>query len=112
MLECGYYYATNVQGDVTAILDTNGTAVVEYTYDAWGNILSASGSMASSLGARDPLRYRGYVYDTETGLYYLQSRYYNPAMGRFINGDTFASTGQGFLGKNIFIYCLRSMNEK
>jgi len=64
--------------------------------------------MATTLGAHNPLRYRGYVYDTETGLYYLQSRYYNPAMGRFINGDAFASTGQGLLGNNMFAYCLNN----
>ena len=100
-----YYYATNIQGDVTAILNTSGTAVVQYTYDAWGKILTTTGSMASTLGAHNPLRYRGYVYDTETTLYYLQSRYYNPAMGRFINADNYPSTGQGLLGNNMFAYC-------
>ena len=100
-----YYYATNVQGDVTAILNSSGTAVVQYTYDAWGKILTTTGSMASTLGAHNPLRYRGYVYDTETTLYYLQSRYYDPEMGRFINGDALASTGQGVLGNNMFAYC-------
>ena len=100
-----YYYATNIQGDVTAILDTSGTAVVEYTYDAWGKILTTTGSMASTLGKHNPLRYRGYVYDTETGLYYLQSRYYDPKVGRFLNADAFTSTGQGLLGNNMFTYC-------
>ena len=100
-----YFYATNIQGDVTAILNTSGTAVVQYTYDAWGNILSITGTMASDLGAHNPLRYRGYVYDTETGLYYLQSRYYDPALGRFINADILVSTGQGLLGNNMFAYC-------
>ena len=100
-----YYYATNIQGDVTAILNTSGTAVVQYTYDAWGKILATTGSMASTLGAHNPLCYRGYVYDTETTLYYLQSRYYDPEMGRFINGDAYATTGQGVLGNNMFAYC-------
>ena len=100
-----YYYATNVQGDVTAILNTSGTAVVQYTYDAWGKILTTTGSMASTLGAHNPLRYRGYVYDTESTLYYLQSRYYNPAMGRFITGDDYPATGQGLTGNNMFAYC-------
>jgi len=100
-----YYYATNLQGDVTAILDGSGTAVVQYTYDAWGNILSATGSLSGTLGICNPLRYRGYVYDTETGLYYLQSRYYDPALGRFISADALASTGQGILGNNTFTYC-------
>ena len=100
-----YYYVTNLQGDVTDILDDAGTALVTYTYDAWGNILTTTGSLASTLGIANPLRYRGYVYDTETGLYYLQSRYYNPEIGRFINADSFASTGQGLLGNNMFAYC-------
>ena len=61
--------------------------------------------MASTLGAHNPLRYRGYVYETETTLYYLQSRYYDPDLGRFLNADAFASTGQGILGNNMFAYC-------
>jgi RHS repeat-associated protein len=61
--------------------------------------------MASTLGLYNPLRYRGYVYDTELGLYYLQSRYYNPTWGRFINADALVSTGQGILGNNMFAYC-------
>ena len=103
-----YYYATNLQGDVVAILNSSGVAVVEYTYNAWGNILSTSGTMASTLGVHNPLRYRGYVYDPETGLYYLQSRYYNPEMGRFISADALVSTGQGILGNNMFAYCLNN----
>ena len=100
-----YYYVTNLQGDVVAILNSSGTAVVQYTYDAWGNILTTTGSMASTLGAANPLTYRGYVYDDETGLYYLQSRYYDPEVGRFINADIFPTTGQGFIGNNMFAYC-------
>ena len=102
-----YYYVTNLQGDVTAILNTSGTAVASYTYDAWGNILTTGGSMASTLGTLNPLRYRGYVYDTETGLYYLRSRYYNPVMGRFINSDDPANLGadEGLNSFNLFAYC-------
>ena len=70
--------------------------MVEYTYDAWGNLLSTTGSLAETLGKLNPLRYRGYVYDHETGLYYLQSRYYDPEIGRFINADALVSTGQAF----------------
>ena len=105
---CGentYLYVTNLQGDVVAILDNAGTSVVEYTYDAWGNLLNTMGSMANALGAHNPLRYRGYVYDTETELYYLQSRYYDPELGRFLNADALVSTGQGVLGNNMFAYC-------
>ncbi len=100
-----YYYITNLQGDVVAILNSSGTSVVTYTYDAWGKLLTTSGTMASTLGVHNPLRYRGYVYDTESGLYYLQSRYYNPEIGRFINSDVLAATGQGLLGNNMFAYC-------
>jgi len=103
-----YYYATNLQGDVTAILNNAGTAVVSYTYDAWGNILDTAGTMKDTLGTLNPLRYRGYVYDVETNLYYLQSRYYNPAWGRFISADAYISTGQGVLGHNMFAYCLNN----
>ena len=81
---------------------------VRYTYDAWGNILTTTGTLAATLGVHNPLRYRGYVYDHETGLYYLQSRYYNPALGRFLSADTFVSTGQGILGNNMFAYCLNN----
>ena len=88
-----------------AILDDAGATVVEYTYDAWGNILSTSGSLSDTLGKTNPLRYRGYVYDEETGLYYLQSRYYAPQMGRFINADALIATGQGLLGNNMYAYC-------
>lgn len=100
-----YHYELNLQGDVVAIISKAGERVVEYTYDAWGNVLSITGSAADTIGVNNPLRYRGYVYDRETELYYLQSRYYDPEMGRFINADAFASTGQGLLGNNMFAYC-------
>ena len=100
-----YFYLKNAQGDVTGIVNAAGTQVVAYTYDAWGKLLSTTGSMAGTLGEYNPLRYRGYVYDTETGLYYLNSRYYNPETGRFINADSYASTGQGIVGNNMFAYC-------
>ena len=100
-----YYYVTNLQGDVVALLDGNGNPVVRYTYDAWGRPLSTTGSLATTVGALNPLRYRGYVYDTEWSLYYLQSRYYDADLGRFINADAFVSTGQGILGNNMFAYC-------
>ena len=100
-----YFYLTNLQGDVTAIVSVNGNIVVEYAYDAWGNVLSIEGVRADNLGKDNPLRYRGYVYDEETKLYYLQSRYYDPAISRFINADIYTSTGQGFIGNNMFAYC-------
>ena len=100
-----YYYVTNLQGDIVSILDGNRTEVVKYTYDAWGNILSTTGTLADTLGQINPLRYRGYVYDQECNLYYLQSRYYDPSTGRFLNADSYPSTGQGILGNNMFAYC-------
>ncbi len=103
-----YYYLTNAQGDIVALLDESGNSAVQYTYDAWGNPLSTTGSMADTLGSRNSLRYRGYVFDTETGLYYLQSRYFNPQMARFINADALVSTGQGLLGNNMFAYCMNN----
>ena len=100
-----YYYVTNLQGDVISIIKEDGTEVVKYYYDAWGNIVNQTGSMAFSLGILNPLCYRGYVCDLETGLYYLQSRYYDPQIGRFINADALVATGQGMLGNNMFAYC-------
>jgi len=100
-----YYYVTNLQGDVVAILDSTGAPVVQYTYDAWGKVLSITGTMADSIGIINPLLYRGYIYDHDTGLYYLQSRYYNPEIGRFICADAFVSTGQDVIGYNMFAYC-------
>jgi len=100
-----YYYATNLQGDVVAILDSTGNTVVSYTYDAWGNPISTTGSLATTLGQYNPLRYRGYVYDIETSLYYLQTRYYNPRVCRFLNADGYTCTNQGFTGNNTFTYC-------
>ena len=82
-----YFYLKNALGDVTGLVNASGTQVVSYTYDPWGAPMSTGGTMAATLGAVNPLRYRGYVYDTETGLYYLSSRYYNPVWGRFINAD-------------------------
>ena len=100
-----YLYVKNAQGDVVQIVDGNGNTVVTYIYDAWGNMLYHYGSHVDDIGKYNPFRYRGYVYDTETGLYYLSSRYYNPTWGRFINADGYASTGQGFDGHNMFAYC-------
>lgn len=96
-----YIYVLNQQGDVIRIVNSTGATVAEYRYDAWGNVIYSNGSMA----AVNPIRYRGYYYDNETGFYYLQSRYYDPSIGRFINADSFASTSQGFLGHNMFAYC-------
>ena len=104
-----YFYLKNAQGDVTGLVNASGTQVVSYTYDPWGAPMSVSGSMSATLGAANPLRYRGYVYDTETGFYYLTSRYYNPVWERFINADTAAvvaaSPDKANWDKNLFAYC-------
>ena len=101
-----YYYALNAQGDVVGIYDHNSYVVVTYNWDtAWGCNPIPEGSLASTLGTLNPLRYRGYVYDIETGYYYLQSRYYDPEIGRFINADGLVATGQGLLSNNMFAYC-------
>ena len=96
-----YYYVTNLQGDVVKIVNASGTSQAEYSYNAWGQVISATGTLA----AVNPIRYRGYYYDVESGFYYLKSRYYDPQICRFINADSLASTGQGFLGTNMFAYC-------
>ena len=99
-----YYYVTNLQGDVVSILNASGTSVAEYSYNAWGKVLSATGTMA----AINPIRYRGYYFDSDSGLYYLKSRYYDPNLQRFINSDVIPSTGQKFIGANMFAYCLNN----
>ena len=100
-----YTYVKNLQGDVIGIINSNGATVVEYKYDAWGNILATTGSMASTLGVTNPFRYRGYYYDTESGWYYLNSRYYDPQVGRFLNADGIIGANGGIMGYNMFAYC-------
>ena len=96
-----YGYLYNLQGDVIGLIDSANTEVVKYTYDAWGKPLSVTGSLANTIGYYNPFRYRGYVYDVETGLYYLRSRYYNPSWGRFVNADNFVKN-------SLFAYCLNN----
>ena len=100
-----YLFGKNLQGDIIAIYNTSGTAIVKYVYDAWGNIISTSGTQATGIGAKNSLRYRGYYYDTETGLYYLRARYYDPVTGRFISADDRLSTGGDLSGMNLYAYC-------
>ena len=101
-----YYYVLNLQGDVVKLIHYipgfEYESVATYEYDAWGNILSSSGKLAEI----NPLRYRGYYYDSETGFYYLQSRYYDPENHRFINADSYASTDSSdAIACNMFAYC-------
>ena len=90
---------------IVGLMDASGNRVVEYTYDAWGKLISTTGTLATSLAADNPFRYRGYYYDTETGLYYLTTRYYDPEVCRFISADVYMTTGQGVLGGNMWAYC-------
>ena len=99
-----YFYITNQMGDVLAITDTNGSIVGNYKYDAWGKVLTADTDIAK----QNPIRYRGYYYDNETDYYYLQSRYYDSNICRFINADIpeIAQMSKGIsAGTNLFAYC-------
>ena len=102
-----YYYVKNWQKDIVGLTDASGNLVVEYTYDAWGKLLSTTGTLATTIGVKNPFRYRGYYYDTETGFYYLQSRYYDPAVRRFINADKLVAT-QTLNGMNLYAYCFNN----
>ena len=110
-----FYYVLNLQGDVVAITKADGTVVAKYTYDAWGNLTSLINANGTEIVNRttgtaiafwNPLTYRGYIRDRETGFYYLQSRYYDPANHRFINADSYASTDStDAISCNMFAYC-------
>ena len=112
-----YYYVLNLQGDVTEIRSTSNALVAQYNYDAFGNILSikdANGNNITSsthIANVNPLRYRGYFYDTETGFYYLNSRYYDPATRRFISADDadILAVGQEeLMNYNLYSYCFNN----
>ncbi len=105
--EIPYYFVKNLQGDVIAITDHNGQTVARYSYDAWG-VPTVTCMSGCSIGNENPFRYRGYYYDTETSLYYLQSRYYDANTGRFVNGDRVEIIIQEetVLSVNMVIYCL------
>lgn len=106
-----YFYRKDAQGNIAAILDSNGNVVVEYKYDAWGNhaVLDANGAdiaSATHIGNLNPFRYRGYYYDTETGLYFLKTRYYDPEVGRFITIDDISYIDPETInGLNLYAYC-------
>ena len=95
-----------MQGDIIAVYNDAGTLLISYLYDAWGNVTTTySNGGASTNAVYNPFKYRGYYHDSETGWYYLQSRYYNPNWGRFVNADGYVSTGTGLLGYNMYAYC-------
>ena len=100
-----YYYLKNAQGDITGIVDSNLNVVVEYSYDAWGKLLTITGSEADILGKVNPFLYRGYYYDAETGLYYVGSRYYDATTGRYLNSDSIAGAVGAIGTHNMFSYC-------
>ena len=103
-----YAYLYNQQDNIIGLLDNAGVRVVSYSYDAWGKIINTTGSLANTLGKLNPFKYRAYIYDEETGLYYLRSRYYNPDLCRFINADDVESMGADgdINGYQLFIYCM------
>ena len=109
-----YFFEKNLQGDVIALLDAHGDLVAEYVYDAWGKLLTmkdSSGNVISNntshIGYINPIRYRSYYYDVETNLYYLESRYYDPETGRFLNADSLSYLGEGsdLQNYNLYSYC-------
>ena len=110
-----YYYDKNLQGDVTGIWNKNGVKIANYTYDAWGNVLSITNQYGEDVtsqprhqGNLNPIRYRGYYYDIELNLYWLNTRFYDPNLGRFVNADGQINTSLGVLGTNLFAYCLNN----
>ena len=107
-----YHALTNAQGDVVALYNSAGNLVAQYEYDAWGNTLSVKDALGVAITAwyniavANPIRYRGYYYDADLGLYYLRSRYYDSTIGRFINADSqISDVGGNVLGNNSFAYC-------
>ena len=105
-----YWYDKNLQGDVVAIYDDSGTPLVSYTYDAWGNHVVTPYNNGLSIVpiANNPIRYRGYYYDVDLGLYYLQTRYYDSNIGRFISPDhpaVITATPASLTDKNLYAYC-------
>ena len=101
-----YFFEKNLQGDIIAVYNLAGTKLVSYTYDAWGNFTTTyhnGGNLTTA--TKNNFRYRSYYYDTDLGLYYLMSRYYDSNTGRFINVDSYVSTGQGIIGNNMYAYC-------
>ena len=110
-----YYYIRNAQGDIIGLIDNAGAQVVSYLYDSWGKLISIKDkdgkdvtTDTNHVGYKNLYRYRGYRYDSETGMYYLQSRYYNPEWGKFISADTILGDEGDLLSHNVFLYCSNS----
>ena len=109
--EYSYYYTHNSRGDIVGIYNGAGELKAHYEYDAWGNVIFITDNNGNAItnpnhiGNLNPFRYRGYYQDTETGLYYLMSRYYDPITHRFINADGYFQSGTSILDANTFAYC-------
>ena len=100
-----YYFVCNWRGDVIQIYNASGTLIGSYNYDAWGKVTeNATSADTQNITETNPIRYRGYYYDSETGMYYLKSRYYDPAVKRFLNEDILVATNKT-AGMNLFVYC-------
>ena len=110
--EAKYWYDKKLQGDIVGIRNSTGTLVAQYVYDAWGNHRQITDGSCNDVSADtshianiNPFRYRGYYYDVETGWYYLNARYYDPNVGRFLSPDTILGANGGLQGYNLFAYC-------
>lgn len=105
-----YWYSKNLQGDIVAIYNSTGTKLVSYTYTAWGTTTKDySNNGANTTSVHNNLTYRGYYYDADLGMYYLQSRYYDPAICRFINADSLvAGVNNSTSGFNLYVYCFNN----
>ena len=114
-----YFYLRDAQGNIIAILDSEGNPMIKYYYDAWGNHMIVNANISDSeitnlspIGDINPFRYRGYYYDVETGLYFLQTRYYDPEVGRFLNRDSVQyADPETINGLNLYAYCLNNPVE-
>ncbi len=109
------YAIANSRGDVEELRAVDGSLIARYVYDSWGKtdkIIDGNGAVIASdtqdvgqqIALQNPIRYRGYYWDSETGLYYLQSRYYDPVVGRFVSADSLVDTSD-VLGFNMYAYC-------
>ena len=106
-----YYYLKNDQDDIVALLDSDHTLVARYEYDSWGNIVSITDGNGNDVRTNDvhianinPFRYRSYYYDKEIGMYYLNTRYYNPTWRRFLNADSGIMINKSLVGNNLYAY--------
>ena len=109
-----YYFIKNLQGDVIQLRNAQNSLVANYSYDPWGKVLSVTDSdgmeitNTSHVAHMNPIRYRSYYYDVESGFYYLNSRYYDPVVARFIHADEYVSTGQGLTGFNMHTFSMKT----